>query len=189
MLQIPSHAEKVFSGIVHDVYQWQQEMFDGSFQIFEGLKRRDAVVVIAITKGSKIVINDERQPGSEPFIGLPSGASEQDDLLSEAQRELEEETGYTSNQWKKLYTADILHYDRMEWNNHVYVAKNCALNGMQSNDPGERIHTKLVSFEDFISLSHLPDFRNGEMKRRVFTMLHSKDPQEELKAFGRAICD
>jgi ADP-ribose pyrophosphatase len=189
MLIIPSHAVKVFSGLLHDVYQWQQEMFDGSYQTFEGLKRPDAVVVIALTKGRKIIVNYERQPGSDPFIGLPSGSSEQDDLLREAQRELEEETGYTSNQWKKLYTADILHYDRMEWSNHVYVANNCELNGMRSDDPGEQIELQLVSFEEFISLSQLPEFRNGEMKRRIFTMLHARDHEEELEAFRRDIFD
>ena len=187
--KIPSYAEKVFTGALHDVYQWRREMFDGSFQIFEGLRRRDAVVVIAITNGKKIVMNYESQPGSGSFFGLPSGESEQDDLLGEAQRELEEETGYTSNQWKKLYTSDILNYDMMEWNNHVYIAKHCNLNGRRSNDPGERIHTKLVSFEEFISLSQLPDFRNGEMKRRIFTMLHTKDSEEELKTFRGAIFD
>jgi ADP-ribose pyrophosphatase len=189
MLRIPFHAEKVFSGTLHDIYQWQQEMFDGSFQVFEGIKRRDAVVVIAITSESKIVMNYESQPGSEPCFGLPSGGSEDDDLLREAQRELEEETGYTSNQWKKLYTADILDYDRMDWSNHVYVARDCQRNGTRSDDPGERIYPELVSFEEFVSMSQLPGFRNGEMKRRVAAMLYAQNHEEELEAFRRVLFD
>ncbi|KKP89624.1 MAG: NUDIX hydrolase [Candidatus Moranbacteria bacterium GW2011_GWC2_37_73] len=32
---IPEHAKKVFSGTFFDVYQWEQEMFDGSKKIKE----------------------------------------------------------------------------------------------------------------------------------------------------------
>ena len=38
-MKIPKNATKVFSGKTFDVYQWEQEMFDGSKKIFEKLKR------------------------------------------------------------------------------------------------------------------------------------------------------
>ncbi len=34
---IPDHATCVFRGMLFDVYQWQQEMFDGSIETFEML--------------------------------------------------------------------------------------------------------------------------------------------------------
>lgn len=118
MQKIPNHAKKVFSGVFHDVYQWEQEMFDGSFQTFEGLKRKDAVTILAITTDNKIIINNEEQPTVGRFISLPGGNSEGNGFLNEAKRELEEETGYTSNEWRAWFDSDILYYGKMEWNNH-----------------------------------------------------------------------
>ena len=47
--RIPAHAECVFSGIRSDVYQWNQEMYDGSFQVFEMLRFLDGSFAVAIT--------------------------------------------------------------------------------------------------------------------------------------------
>ena len=46
---IPDEAEKVFNGVLFDVYQWQQEMYDGSYATFERLRRADTAAVICIT--------------------------------------------------------------------------------------------------------------------------------------------
>lgn len=35
---IPSFAKKVFKGIMFDVYQWQQKMFEGKLETFEKMK-------------------------------------------------------------------------------------------------------------------------------------------------------
>jgi ADP-ribose pyrophosphatase len=104
MPKIPEHAKIIFRGILHNVHQWEQEMFDGTFMTFEGISRRDAVTTLAITPEGKIVMNYEEQPGVKAFISLPGGNSESADLLSDAQRELEEETGYTSSEWKSWFS-------------------------------------------------------------------------------------
>ena len=31
---VPKNAKKVFTGEIFDIYQWQQEMYDGSLSIF-----------------------------------------------------------------------------------------------------------------------------------------------------------
>lgn len=40
-IMIPEQAGCVFHGEIFDVYQWQQEMFDGSYERFEMLRRPD----------------------------------------------------------------------------------------------------------------------------------------------------
>ena len=35
---IPLNAEKVFSGIRTEIYQWDQEMYDGSIERFERMR-------------------------------------------------------------------------------------------------------------------------------------------------------
>ena len=35
---IPENAKRVFKGIIFDVYQWEQELYNGSKAVFEKLK-------------------------------------------------------------------------------------------------------------------------------------------------------
>ena len=58
MGKIPEHAKKVFEGVLFDVYQWEQECFDGSHATFEAVERLGSVNVIPVV-GDKILINDE----------------------------------------------------------------------------------------------------------------------------------
>jgi len=98
---LPKHAKKVFTGEIFDVYQWEQEMYDGSTVIFEKIKRADTVSVIPITTEQKILISHEEQPGLKPFYGVFGGRIEpEENPLSAAKRELLEETGYQSDKWK-----------------------------------------------------------------------------------------
>ena len=43
---IPINAKKVFQGIIFDVYQWEQKLFDGTVATFEKLKRPDIDIVL-----------------------------------------------------------------------------------------------------------------------------------------------
>lgn len=64
MAKIPSHATKVFSGTIFDVYQWEQEMFDGSKKIFEAAGRPHTALIIPVVD-DKVVLSYERQPGKD----------------------------------------------------------------------------------------------------------------------------
>ena len=56
---IPKDAKLVFKGKLFDVYQWQQERFDGSFATYERLRRRPSVTIIPITTAGKVIICEE----------------------------------------------------------------------------------------------------------------------------------
>ena len=60
---IPDNASCVFRGVLFDVYQWQQKMFDGSHGTFEMLRRPDTIAVVAIDDDGKIIACHEEQPG------------------------------------------------------------------------------------------------------------------------------
>src|ERR1700691_3967497 len=100
---IPDQANCVFRGKIYDVYQWQQQMFDGSFETFEMLKRPDTVKALAI-KDDSLVVLEQEQPGSKLFFDLPGGrhdvASETE--LEAVKREMLEETGLTFGSWKLI---------------------------------------------------------------------------------------
>ncbi len=161
MAKIPPHAKKVFSGVIYDVYQWEQEQFDGTFQTFEMLKRPDTVVVIPLV-GDKIYLQKEEQPGHRPTIGVPAGRFEKDeqDPRAVAKRELLEESGYASDDVRLLRSHD--HLGKVESTLHIFVAHNCLKVAEPNLDPGERIHeTMLVTFDEFLELSQHPEFVKG----------------------------
>lgn len=161
MAKIPDNAQKVFSGVIYDVYHWEQEQFDGTFKTFEMLKRPDTVIVIPLV-GDKIYLHKEEQPGYRPHISVPAGRFERDetDPLVVARRELLEETGYASDDLR-LFRAHE-HPGKVETTMHIFVAHNCYKIAEHSLDPGERIHeTMLVSFDEFLQISQDPEFIAG----------------------------
>lgn len=84
---MPENAKRVFKGVVFDVYQWEQELYDGSKATFEKLKRPDTVVVFPVLPDGKILLTEQEQPGKDPFIGgLGGRMDEGEDMLETAKR-------------------------------------------------------------------------------------------------------
>lgn len=122
-IMIPSHATRVFEGILFDVYQWQQELFDGSFETFEMLRRPDTIAVIAIDNNDEIIACHEDQPGGIVRENhIPAGRVEATDesVLDAAKREVEEEIGYRFKHWKLFEVHQPL--SKIEWFIHTFVA-------------------------------------------------------------------
>ena len=98
---IPKKASKVFSGEIHDTYQWPQKMYDGTTATFEMLKRTNTVLVLAVTDEQKVLILRQSQPDRAEHWTLPAGRIELDEpALVAAKRETKEETGYEFADWK-----------------------------------------------------------------------------------------
>ncbi len=153
---LPPNAHLVFKGVIFEVWQWEQEMFDGTTEIFERVWRPPAVEVIA-TVGDKILIEDQDQPDRPDNINFPSGrADKNDDPLLEAKRELLEETGYESADWQ-LFMKHARDGKVMQ-DSYFFIARNCKKTGEPHLDPGEKIETRLVTFDELIALADEPRF-------------------------------
>lgn len=145
---IPQKAKLAFKGNLFDVYQWQQEMFDGSYQTFEMLRRPDSTLVIGI-QGDQLVLLDEEQPGKIIQNNhLPGGRLEGgEDALDGAKREMEEETGLRFNDWALLEIVQPA--VKIEWFVYVYVAINVSEEVATAHEVGEKIVIKHATFSDF----------------------------------------
>jgi len=178
-MKIPNHAKKVFKGILFDVYQWDQEMFDGSTATFEALKRNDTAVIIPVV-GGKIMVLDEEQPHHEPFRSLPGGKLEEsEDHLSAAKRELLEETGYASEDWEQFMVYDPMM--KMEWSVHIYIARDCKKQQEPALDNGEKVTPQFITFDEFLMLSEDTKFRGNELLIELLKLRLDEKLREEFK--------
>jgi ADP-ribose pyrophosphatase len=148
---LPKGAHKVFTGVIFDVYQWQQKMLDGSKQTFEMIKRSDTVVTIPITPSKKIIIEEQEQPHRGKFYSFPGGRI--DDIKNidlEALRELQEETGYVPKKlkfWKAFQPTS-----KIDWFVHFFIAQDCEKKTQAHPDKGgEKIEVLEINFDELIS--------------------------------------
>ncbi len=164
-MTIPEQAKKVFEGIIFDVYQWEQERYDGSTATWEMLKRAPGANVIA-TVGDKILVVEEEQPVRGKFLGLAGGQIEPgEEPLDAAKREFLEETGMASENWTLFRTIDPS--SKIDWEVYTYLAKDCKRIKDAHPEPGEKISVKEVSFDEFVDFVMEDDFRILSLKIEV----------------------
>jgi len=179
--QFPEHARRVFKGVLFEVWQWDQKMYDGSTEVFEKLKRADSVNVIPVI-GDNILIQEQEQPDKPmPFPSLPGGRCEEgEDALSAARRELLEETGYESDDWELWRQETPSH--KIVWTASTFIARNCRYRQAPVLDAGEKITTQLISFDDVLLLADNPRFYERELAVPFLRMRLDPKLKEEFCA-------
>ena len=168
-MALPPNAKRVFKGVIFDVYQWKQKMFDGSFKTFEMLKRPNSILVIPTMDG-KILLANEEQPHKGRFLELFGGRHEEgEEPLDGAKRELLEESGLTSEDWELWKT----HEPNSKIDSHIFVflARDCSKTADPHLDPGERIETLALTFPEFLEMAKNDAFTDKEVRLDLYRML------------------
>jgi len=169
-MKIPPQAKRVFKGIIFDVYHWQQKMFDGSEETFEMLKRVNTIEVIAIKDG-KICISHQSQPTKKDFYSLFGGRAEEGEKpLATAKRELLEESGMESNSWELYKSYRPIH--KIDWEIYTFIAKDCKKVADVKLDPGEKIESMELTFDEFVDFVLSDKYWGNEI---VIDVLRMKD--------------
>lgn len=182
MASIPAHAERVFRGVIFDVYQWQQEMFDGSRATFEMLKRPNTVVVIPVDGAGNVFYSWQEQPGKPPFLGLFGGRADSADEapLETARRELLEEAGLEAAAWVEWHSFNPA--SKIDWTVYYFIAKGCRTVAGQALDGGERIEIRKAPLDVFVR-EIVPNaaFREPELRHRILSAFNQPEA-DNLKA-------
>ncbi len=177
---LPPHAEKVFKGKIFDVYQWEQEMYDGSFATFEKLKRPDTAVIFPVLEDGRIILTEQEQPGKPRFIGAAGGRIEEGESAIEgAKRELLEETGYEAGRfvvWSAKQPTS-----KIEWAVYIFIAKGLKKVSDLNLDPGEKIKLKIVTFEEFLKISVTEEYAEKDCVEEIYKALLDPVKMEELR--------
>lgn len=177
---IPDSARCVFKGILFDVYQWEQEMFDGTTQTFEKLKRPDTVIIFPVLDDGRILLTEQEQPGKKPFIGAAGGrVDEHEEILDAAKRELLEETGYEAidmTLWKIEQPTS-----KIDWIIYTFIARGLTKVSEQKLDAGERIALKPVTFDEFLLVAQDERFAEKEIITEAIRATYDETVRKQLK--------
>ena len=151
---------------------------DGSvFEPFYSYSRRNYVVIVATdTDGKYLCVRQFRQGIREVTTEFVAGGIERsdgkqyggvdnaEDALSAAKRELAEETGYVSDEWRSLLKIPS---NATIADNYAYIfeAKNCRKAGSQSLDETEFLNVKKYSADEISSL-----IRDGKFQQSMHVL-------------------
>jgi ADP-ribose pyrophosphatase len=178
---IPDHAKCVFEGVLFDIYQWEQKLYDGSTTIFEKATRADTVVVFPILGDGRVMFIDDEQPGRAVMRGAPAGRVDPGETPEEAaRRELREETGMTCT--KLVLYNEVQPVLKLDWVVYTYIAYGCTVVGEPEPDPGEKISLAPVTFDEMVHTTY--DERNLDgtvFRMRVLEAELDPKKMEELK--------
>jgi len=137
------------------------------------LESRSFAIIVAITKDKKVVMTKQwRYPVGRKFLELPAGGLEEGEApLQSAKRELLEETGATSNNWKRL-AYFWFGNGAMKIKAYVYLAQNAEISCQSQQDETEDIEIKLIDFDQLITMIREQKLHED---RTIIALLLAKD--------------
>ena len=98
------NSKEIYNGKIFKVRCDNVELPNGSFVSRDVVDHVDGVAIAAEIDDKIIMVKQFRYPTQDVLYELPAGKLDEDDedVLSCAKRELEEETGYCANHWESL---------------------------------------------------------------------------------------
>ncbi|MGI0001927.1 MAG: NUDIX hydrolase [Nitrososphaeraceae archaeon] len=178
-MKLPSNAKKVFQGEIFAVYQWEQELYDGSTATFEGLQRPGTIQIIP-TEDGQLFLSHEAQPTKPRSYTFLGGRQEPDEnSLVTAKRELLEEAGLVSEDWELLKTYQS--EGKIDWTTYLFAARNCKKVTEPNLDPGEQIDVKKVSWEQFLEIVASETFWGQNIANDILRMRLNKQQLAKFK--------
>lgn len=98
------NSKKIYEGKVFNITKDDVELSDGYKTIREVVHHSGGVVIVAETNEQILMVQQFRYPTKEILYELPAGKLDKgnEDILSAAKRELEEETGFIAQNWESI---------------------------------------------------------------------------------------
>lgn len=155
-------TQTLYEGRIFDVLLDQVELPSGRRTTREVVKHRGAVGIVPVLEDGTLVLEEQyRYPTGEVLIEIPAGRLEQGETPDQtARRELLEETGYLSDEMKRLtvfYTAPGYASEKL----YLYLARGLK-QAETKPDFDENIRLKEVSLDDALRLIGRGEIRDGK---------------------------
>ena len=172
--------KKVFQGEIFSVWQWEQEMFDGSKKTFERISRNDAASMIGVLPDKRILLIWDQQPDREGVLTPAGGGIEKGETPQEAAtREFQEETGYITKKVIPLLSYTPAH--KIEFTVSFFIGRDCKKVGEPMSDGGEKIELRFFTFDEFLALGQNEQLR--DMRLRIMLLEAQIDPAKKEKLY------
>lgn len=170
----------VFEGQRYRIYQWEQEMYDGSTATFERVEHLPSVTIFAVFQG-KMVIQKQIQPHfkTEVYCVPGGGMDSGEKALEAAKRELREEEGLESTDWE-YWKQGGRSTGSYSWVNNIYIARSCQKVSSPQLDSGERIEHLLYTVDEFFTLLDHADFRHQDLLPELLAIRANPEKRKEF---------
>ena len=133
-------TQDIFDGRIVHLKLHTVELPNGEQTIREVIQHQGAAAIVAINSEREILLVKQFRIGAGiETYEIPAGLLEPDEVpVATATRELQEETGYVSDNWHKL--ATLTHFPTRANNRvHIYLALSAYVKTEQALDPNEDI--------------------------------------------------
>ncbi len=162
-----------------DVWQWEQEMFDGSTAIFECVTRPDTVSVIPFLDKDTVLLTKQFQPHREPFFDFPGGRVDRGEThIGAAKRELEEETGYRAERWMEWHCLHNKGLNRFD--ESLFIATGLVDGAGPHFDPGEKIELLPTPWLQLKEMCLKRRLRQPNIMLAILAMQHDPETSRRL---------
>lgn len=162
------HTEVLAKGDLLTVKRDEVRLPSGHISHREYVVHPGAVVVVPMLPNGKLLMERQfRYSLHQVFIELPAGKIDpNEDTLRTGQRELQEETGYVSNDWVKLglqhpcigYSNEVI---------HIYLARNL-IPGKPQCDEDEALELFEVSFSECTDMIQRGEITDSKTITAIF---------------------
>lgn len=175
---------KEYSTPIFNLLQ-RQVMLEAEHENMEGifyvLDAPAWINVIALTPRQEVLLVEQYRYGTEqPTLEIPGGmVDEGEDPQEAAKRELLEETGYRSNQWRSLGKVSANPAIMTNYT-HLYVAEECEFVGSVNPDSHERIIVHKKPMDKFLKLVHDGTIHHAIVLAAVARFLLDQDRSQLL---------
>lgn len=162
---LPTNAKKVYQWHNINLREREQELFDGSYWLFQTVERKEFAQILPVTQDNKLIIVHEEQPRIGEFYGLIGWCIEHGDSPEEtAHKEAREEVGMKIHSLQPLYISPIYASIGKAYG---YITYDFSFSYETNQEPGEKITTLELDFEQFLTMIVSDQRRPIEFTYRV----------------------
>ena len=145
-------SNTVFTGAIFDIHKDTAQIPNGELKNREVVIHSGGVTIEAENDGKIILVKQFRYGAQQIMLELPAGKLDHgnEDVLSAAKRELEEETGYTAKKWTSLgfiYTTPAICSEKL----YLFFAQDLT-SGTPHPDEGEFVEYLELPKEDVFKM-------------------------------------
>ena len=171
--EITLTSEEIFDGQVVHLFKDTVKLPNGKAAARETIRHIGAVAVVPLTDDGKVIVERQfRYPLGRVITEIPAGKldSKTEDRLAAAKRELEEETGYTADEWIEIgdYYPAAAYCDEVIT---MYIAKGLRM-GMQNLDEDEYVQYQAYTVEELTEKIYAGEIQDS---KTVAAVLAYKD--------------